>query len=366
MPEDKIKVLLIDDDEDDYVIVRETLSEIRNSVFEVFWAAGYRQAKEMIEEREYDICLMDYRLGETNGIELMREFIAQGVEIPIIILTGHGDHDSDLQAMQEGAVDYLEKGDLESVQLERAIRYAIRNSDMVKALRASQEKLRELSNRILEAQENERKSLARELHDSIGSGLTAVCFALERKLDSMGSGAVAGSEALSLEHIIEMIREIIEESQRISSNLRPSTLDTLGLLPAIRSFCRKHMEVYKDVELETQLLVEEEDVPGKLKIIFYRIIQEALNNAAKHSQARHMNLNLSKTNDHLSLVIKDDGKSFDVDTALLHASESDSLGLMGMIERVKLSGGEIEILSEAGKGTAIKAQFPISTPSPSQ
>lgn len=366
MNKDKIKILLIDDDEDDYVIVRETLSEIRNSAFEVSWAAGYGEAKEMIENREYDICLMDYRLGEVNGIELMREFIDQGVEIPIIILTGHGDHDSDLQAMQEGAVDYLEKADLESVQLERAIRYAIRNSDMVKALRMSQEKLRELSNRILEAQENERKSLARELHDSIGSGLTAVCFALERKLDSMGTPGEAGSRALSLEHIIELIREIIEECQRISSNLRPSTLDTLGLLPAIRSFCRKHKEIYKDVELETQLIIGEEDVPEKLKIICYRIIQEALNNAAKHSQAKHLHLNVSRTEDYLDLVVRDDGQSFNVDEALLHARESDSLGLLGMIERVKLSGGQIEILSEKGKGTTIKAQFPILQPTLSQ
>ena len=354
MRDDKIKILLVDDDEDDYVIISDTLSQIKNQDFDFFWAAGFRESRDMIQEGEYDICL-----GEINGIELMREFKEQGIEIPVIILTGQGDHDVDVRAMEEGAVDYLEKAELEGVQLERAIRYAIRNAKMLKALRHSQEKLSWLSTKILETQEEERKALARELHDSIGAGLTAVRFALERKIDSMGPAAAAGSEAVSLERIMEMIKEIIEEIQQISSNLRPSTLDTLGLLPTIRSCCRKHREIYKEIDLKSRLVLEEEDVPEKLKIICYRIIQEALNNSAKHSRARNLHLVLSKNGNCLDLMVRDDGAGFNVEEAMSKARENDSMGLEGMIERAKLSGGEIEIRSGKGKGTTITACFPL-------
>jgi len=365
MTEKKIKILLIDDDEDDYVIIGDTLSKTRNSGLNIDWAAGYNAAREMVQKRKYHICLMDYRLGDVNGIELMREFFSMGLEMPVIILTGQGDHDVDIQAMDEGAVDYLEKDNLDSVQLERAIRYAIRNSDMLKALRTSEEKLRNLSSRILEAQENERKYVARELHDSIGSGLTAVRFALEQKINSMGRSTV-NSGTVSLERIMEMIREIIEETQRISSNLRPSVLDTLGLLPAIRSFCRSYLEIYMDIQIETELNVNEEDVPEKLKIICYRIVQETFNNAAKHSQASNLLLNISKSGDYLDLFIKDDGKGFDVEKTISKGYESTGMGLEGMIERVRLSGGHIEILSERGLGTTVKIRFPISKQVPFQ
>ena len=361
----EINILLIDDDEDDYIIIGDILSKIKNGGLYLDWAAGHKVARDMVQKREYDICLMDYRLGDVNGIELMRDFFSKGLEMPVIILTGQGDHDLDIRAMDEGAVDYLEKASLDSVHLERAIRYAIRNSDMLKALRTSEEKLRGLSSRILEAQENERKYVARELHDSIGSGLTAVRFALEQKINSMGRSEVS-SGTVSLERIMEMIREIIEETQRISSNLRPSVLDTLGLLPAIRSFCRSYLEIYTNIKIETQLNIQEEDVPEKLKIICYRIVQETFTNAAKHSQASHLLLDISRSGDYLDLFIKDDGKGFDVEKAISKGDESSGMGLEGMMERVRLSGGYIEILSERGQGTTVKTRFPISKQVPFQ
>ena len=220
---------------------------------------------------------------------------------------------------------------------------------------------KDVLDKILEAQEKERKLVARDLHDSIGSGLAAIRFALEQKINSMGQGSSppAKPEAMSLERIMGLIQEIIEESHRISSNLRPSMLDTLGLISAIRSFCRDYQKIYRAIRIETQLDFQEEDIPEKLKIVCYRIIQEALNNAAKHSEADKLLLSISKTQEYLELLVKDNGKGFNVEKAILNESESENLGLEGMIERVKLLGGEFEILSGKGKGTAIKARFPI-------
>lgn len=360
MTAEKTNILLIDDDEDDYIILSDTLSEVPTSKYRLDWADGYKKAWEMINNG-YDVCLMDYRLGEMNGIELMQEFRKNGIKVPIILLTGQGDHDIDIQAMNQGAVDYLEKTELKSAQLDRSIRYAIRNNDMLKALKKSEDKLRILSAKILEAQENERKLVARELHDSIGSGLAAVRFALEQKIKSMAEppSGTSPPEAMTLERIMDLLKEIIEESHRISSNLRPSMLDTLGLISATRSFCKEYQNIYKAIRVETQFNIQEEEIPEKLKIVCYRIIQEALNNAAKHSQADELLLRISKEEEYLGLLVKDNGKGFDVKNEISNHSIRDAMGLEGMIERVKLLGGEIDILSVKGKGTTIKAHFPV-------
>jgi signal transduction histidine kinase len=303
---------------------------------------------------------MDYRLGDGNGLELMQEFIKSGIQVPIIVLTGKGDHDIDVLAMQLGAVDYLEKTSLESVQLERAIRYAIRNTNILKAMKKSEERLRSLSARILEAQENERKLVARDLHDSIGAGLTAVRFALEQKISSMGREDSSSHKAMSLERIMDMIREIIEETRRISSNLRPSILDNLGLLPAIRSLCRQCEEIHKYMNIEVQFDVREDDIPEKLKIVLYRVVQEAINNTTKHSGADQLVVRLMLRDARLELLISDNGKGFDWQDNDSNEAKIGGRGLQGMYERMMLSGGEITIDSQKGRGTSVRVCFPIS------
>jgi PAS domain S-box-containing protein len=118
----RLKVLLVEDDEDDYVIIRDLLSEMEK--FELKWVTDYDHALEMIERKEHDVCLLDYRLGERSGLELLREALERGCQGPIILLTGQGDREVDLEAMQAGAADYLVKGQIDAPLLERSIRYA--------------------------------------------------------------------------------------------------------------------------------------------------------------------------------------------------------------------------------------------------
>ncbi|MFZ7112255.1 MAG: response regulator [Desulfatiglandales bacterium] len=117
---------------------------------------------------------MDYRLGRQSGIEVRCELQEAGYEGPVIMLTGQGDHEVDMMAMQQGAADYLDKSTLTTVLLERAVRYAIERTRNLQALKASEIHLKDLSRRLIDARENGRKAIARELHDSIGSNLTAI------------------------------------------------------------------------------------------------------------------------------------------------------------------------------------------------
>lgn len=144
------------------------------------------------------------------------------------------------------------------------------------ALRQSQQQLHELSRNILDAQENERKLVAQEIHDSIGGSLAAIKFALEEKLEKMTQNS--SPEGISLEKIISMVDGTIKESRRISARLRPSLLDVLGLLATISWSCREIEKVYPDLQIEQQLDVADDEVPEMLKTVIYRVLQEAMNN----------------------------------------------------------------------------------------
>jgi len=125
MNKQQINVLLVEDDEDDFLLTRDLLGDITTFECNLDWAATCAAAKEAIAAKKFDICLIDYRLGERTGLELLREVIAEGFGAPMILLTGEENREVDLEAMRAGAADYLIKGKMEAVTLERAIRYAL-------------------------------------------------------------------------------------------------------------------------------------------------------------------------------------------------------------------------------------------------
>lgn len=219
-------------------------------------------------------------------------------------------------------------------------------------LKTSAERLRFISGQLLTAQENERKRIARELHDSIGQSLAAIKFVLEKKISELNS--TANCPGIRLEEIVPMIQNMMEEIRCVSMDLWPSILDDLGLLSGINYFCRQFGEIYSTIKIDKDLSVAEDAVPSSLKIVIYRILQEGLNNIAKYSKADKVLISLHKKNKHLELAIADNGIGFDYQTF------PKGMGLVGMKERVELSGGYFTLISLPGKGTTIKATWFIS------
>ncbi|RUR72291.1 response regulator [Chlorogloeopsis fritschii PCC 9212] len=125
MKNSPIRVLLIDDDEDDYILTRDWFGEFQVVECELEWVGSYQAARQKIASKQHDVYLVDYRLGEGNGLELLREAVANGCSAPLILLTGKGDREIDVEAMKAGAADYLEKSQLTAPLLERSIRYAL-------------------------------------------------------------------------------------------------------------------------------------------------------------------------------------------------------------------------------------------------
>ncbi len=141
-----LHILLVDDDEDDFVITRDLLAEIRGDTFELDWVETFEAGLTAMKQNRHDVCLIDFRLGEKNGLELLSEAIKTGCTAPLILLTGQGDRTVDVEAMKRGAADYLVKNELDAPSLERAIRYAIERKQVEEAA----QQLAEQRKRLLE------------------------------------------------------------------------------------------------------------------------------------------------------------------------------------------------------------------------
>jgi len=207
-----------------------------------------------------------------------------------------------------------------------------------------------LSEKILTAQESERKQIAGELHDSIGQSISAIKFSLENILHDHG-GSLQDPVSQSLTRTVGKLRDTVEEVRKISMNLRPSMLDDLGLLATLSWFSREFRTLFPDLDVEMNIDVGEDCIPAALKVVIFRILQEALNNISKHADAARVVVRLGCEDDKLLFSIADNGRGF----VPQDMQGKWGFGLGSMRERASLSGGKLEIKSTPGSGTLIRA-----------
>jgi signal transduction histidine kinase len=218
----------------------------------------------------------------------------------------------------------------------------------------------QLSARLLGVQEEERRRLARDLHDSLGQKLTGIKFLIEASLgETLPEERRAG--ILRLRALIPVIQDAVEEVRRISTELRPAILDDLGLLPTLVWHLREFAKAHPDVAVEQRLTAAESDVPDALRTPIYRILQEATNNLAKHSGAARMLVGLETGEGRLRLWIQDDGVGFEPGASAREAGRG-GIGMGSMRERTELSGGSFSVRSAPGAGTTIQAEWPLDPP----
>lgn len=226
------------------------------------------------------------------------------------------------------------------------------------ALAQSERQLRLLSAQLLTAQENERKRVARELHDGIGQVLTAIKFRLENINRHSGLRESVKNET-NIRSTILVIQDAIEEVRRISMALRPSILDDLGIVATINWFCREFSATYSGIGIEKQIDLDENLIHKSLNTIIFRIFQEALNNVAKHSGATSVRIQLTSDGKRIRLEITDNGRGFSCGSETSTESCCRSFGLASMRERAESLGGVFDVESVIGKGTSILASWDI-------
>lgn len=225
--------------------------------------------------------------------------------------------------------------------------------------REHQEEVRVMSQRLLEAQETERRAIARELHDEVGQALTATRINLQQLVQEAGEGGV-GKRA---QDASAMVSELLQQVRQLSLDLHPSVLDDLGLAAALRWVVRTRAggsEMQVSLELA-------EGMPRFSDVIehtAFRVFQEALSNVLRHSGARNVTVTLRHEGDSLELRVADDGRGFEPDAARKHALHGKSLGVLGMRERVRLAGGRIAIESYVAKGTQVHVWLPATRREP--
>jgi signal transduction histidine kinase len=225
-------------------------------------------------------------------------------------------------------------------------------------LREAAARLEDLSRRLIRAEESERRRIAGELHDEIGQSLTA----LKLNLKAVIRSPRAPASALRLTESVDLVDRTIGQIRDLSLDLRPSLLDDLGLVPALRSKVGS-LARWSGIEMSFAGASEIGRQDPEVETACYRIAQEALTNVARHSGARKVRVELEVSGLDLRLTIHEDGAGFDVEAAMAKAKSGVSLGLLGMRERALLVGGRLEITSEPGRGTEVRATFPLGTAS---
>lgn len=222
------------------------------------------------------------------------------------------------------------------------------------SLRHSEQALKNISDCLVNAHEQERKRIAGELHDGLGQILSAAKIGVKKMLsDGVDSRAGTTHEpTISLPHIIQ---SAIDEVRRISHNLRPSILDDLGIIAAINSLCLDFEKVNETITVKQRICARDEDIPDKIKIVIYRVLQEACTNIVRHSCADRVTVHLSSVSGALLLRIHDNGAGFDMQTLHARKESNRGLGVTSMQERIKFSGGHFTLTSSPGKGTTVRA-----------
>jgi signal transduction histidine kinase len=398
-------VLLVDDNEHDRFALCRALGKSAVS-FQVDACERGENAVDWLaaDPSRFQVVVVDYDLPGITGLEVFIEIKRRVGEVhlpPFVMLTGAGNEAVASMAIKAGIYDYLVKDPqnrylslLSSILINARRRYeqhvayteaqlqlahahkelenkvqertrelrqtvevlmeeVAERQNIERALRSSQERIQKLSARTLEAQENERKTIAQELHDSIGGNLAAIKMSLEMRIEKMGDFHAEGM--LSLERIVEHIKDQITEVRRITARLRPQALDGIGLLGAIRATCRQSEQQYQRTRIWQRLDFKEGQIDDSLKLAVYRIFQEALANAARHASAENIRVALSANDGSLELTVEDDGSGFDPQGGMAVGH----YGLKNMYDRAELGGGVLRLESAPGRGTRVSAVFPL-------
>ena len=299
----------------------------------------------------WDVVLSDYNLPGFTGVEALQMLrtheAGEGPLLPFILVSGQIGEDTAVEAMRNGANDYLLKNNL--ARLAPAVEHAIGSGEAHRArlaadreLQVSRRRLSELAQHLQTSVEAERQAIAREIHDDVGGSLTALKF----ELDWIRRHATAHDIQQRAASALETVTGAIEASQRIMQNLLPAILEQ-GLVAALQ-WMTSRFEKRTGIACEFRTSHERMALPPGVPLVAYRAAQEALTNVSKHAQAHRVVVDLSMTGGVLSLEVSDDGRGLSArDLAKAH-----SFGIRGLHERASTVGGWVDLSSTAG-GTSL-------------
>lgn len=260
-----------------------------------------------------------------------------------------------LEGMRVDLKRSLEEVERANTELER--RVAERTEELAhlnRALQAREQWRGQLLSRVIAAQEDERKRIARELHDETSQTLSVLAMGLETACTTLPEGAIR--ERLSEAKALTV--RALDELHRLIYDLRPSILDDLGLLPAIRWYAERHLTPL-GITVRSECADLERRLPVELAVAIFRVVQEIVTNIVKHAEAETVLIQCGPIDGDLLIEIEDDGRGFDPHAVSVSGDTARGLGLLGMRERVELVGGQITIDSAPGRGVYVTVRVPL-------
>ncbi len=348
-PLSKPRVLIV---EDELIVARDITQQLLDLGYTPVGSThSGEQAIAMATELRPDLVLMDIQLaGPMDGIDAANAIRAQ-LALPVVFLTAFSADGVLARAKLTEPFGYILKP-FSDRELGTVLTMALYKHQAEERLLTSTRQLKALSQRVLEAQEQERRRVAIELHDELGQSLTAIKINLqlsERFKDNAPPDLYAEN--------IRIVEDALQQVRRLATGLRPSMLDDLGLAPALKwmseqSASRGGFDVVFHHERTNVRLAPE------IETACFRIVQEALTNISRHAQAKYVEISLRREGRDLLLSVQDDGRGFDLGTMQGHALAGGSVGVLGMQERATLLGGQLDIWSAPGAGCTVQLRCP--------
>jgi signal transduction histidine kinase len=397
------KILIVDDNP---VVLFAMAHLLKSEGFAVIEATTGKEGLARARAETPDLLLLDVMLPDIHGVELCRQIKAgpETSQLFVVLLSSiETSPDSQVTGLEAGADGYIARpiGNRELVarvqamlrikQAESALRRAHdelekRVEERTQELSRANAALKALSQRLVDVQEAERRFVARELHDEIGQMVTGLKLMLETSLPAGESGRPRGPAgqqasrpetrhagetellaaggtvpqdlpALSvLDEALALINDLMERVRQLSINLRPQMLDDLGLLTALEWHFKRYGK-QTGIQVHFKHTPLPERLPARLETAIFRIVQEALTNAARHARVKELSVRLWTNADYAGLQVRDEGAGFDPAAASKRGTSS---GLSGMKERAELLGGEFILESTPGEGTCLTVELPLS------
>ena len=353
-----LKILHLEDDPNDAALIQSIL-EAEGFICAITCVQNRDEFVDALEESGgMDLILSDFSMPAFDGLSALKIAHTRCPDIPFILVSGTLGEERAIDALKCGATDYVLKQHLSRLvpAVHRALQEVKERMERKLAERKRSEygsRLQVLSRRLVTAQETERRSIARELHDEIGQALTAMQLNLQALLQS-----AAASDRPRLRVTLETVERVLKQVHDLALNLRPSMLDDLGLEPALVWLTNRQAKI-AGIKGEVHVGALEHRLDAVIETECFRITQEALTNVMRHAQARAVTVGLRQEAGQIHLRVQDDGIGFDVAAMSEKAVRGASLGLLSMEERAVLAGGQLEFNSVTGQGTEVHAWFPL-------
>ncbi len=354
---DTHSILIVDDDP----LIRSAIGVLlEKEHLSLLFGENGHEALRLAAENLPDLVLLDAVMPGMDGFETCRRLRADPAlaEIPIVMITSLDDRDSRLRGLEAGVDDFLTKP-VDQLELLTRVQSILRlnrfrklmeeRANFAHLLEAKNRQLRDLTQRLVELQETERRFIASELHDDVGQSLTGLKLALEIAESQTGL-----ERQKTLESARGMISELSARIRSLSLDLRPAMLDDFGLFAALEWLFERYTRQTQILIKHNVNFLEEQRFAKAVETAAFRIIQESLTNAARHAGVNEVEVEIHAA-DVLEVMIRDAGQGFD--PARVEVDGYQSSGISGMRERARWLGGDFEIASSPGAGTMVRAVF---------